>query len=203
MVGLTWNRANLLAQGIVEDTGAGLSTLGRELVSELNRTGIMLDLTHLSATSFFDALKYSTGPVLASHSNASSVWENPRNLTDDQIKAIAERDGIIGLNFLPEFVGTREVINRLVDHVDHIASLVGLQFVALGPDFIDFLKFRAQGRESAQYDWVANELEEAAYEPSARLLPGFHKALLARGFSEEDARSVMYGNATDFLRKNL
>jgi membrane dipeptidase len=203
MVGMTWNRANLLAQGIAEDTGAGLSVIGRGLVRELAEFGIMLDLSHLSARSFWDALECSSGPVLASHSNCAAVWEHPRNLTDDQIKAIAERGGIIGLNFLPEFVGKREVLEGLADHAAHISSLVGVHHVALGPDFIDYLKYIGETMPVSQVHFTDNELEQAAYEPSVHLIPQFYRVLLKKGFSETDARSIVGGNAVSFLMANL
>ena len=203
MVGMTWNRANLLAQGIAEDTGAGLSSMGRRLVDELGKFGILLDLSHLSERSFWDALEFSSGPVLASHSNCASVWEHPRNLTDDQIKGIAEREGIIGLNFLPELVGRLDVLDGLVDHAAHIASLVGVRHVALGPDFIDYLRYLGEAIPDPQVHFTEDKLERAAYEPSVSLLTEFYLALLKRGFSDSDARSIMGGNAVGFLMTNL
>jgi membrane dipeptidase len=203
MVGMTWNRANLLAQGIAEDTGAGLSSIGRRLVDEMGKLGIILDLSHLSVRSFWDALEYSSSPVLASHSNCATVWEHPRNLTDDQIKGIAERGGIIGLNFLPEFVGRLDVLDGLVDHAAHIASLVGVRHVALGPDFINYLRYMGETMPVSQIHFTDDELEQAAYNPSVRLLPEFYRALIKRGFSETDARSIAGENAVNFLMANL
>lgn len=203
MIGMTWNRTNLLAQGIAEDTGAGMSVIGRRLVGALGELGIILDLSHLSERSFWDALEYSTGPVLASHSNCAAVWKHPRNLTDDQIKAIAERGGIIGLNFLPEFVGKLKVLDGLVNHATHIASLVGERHVALGPDFIDYLRYMGDTMPVSQVQFTDDELEEAAYDPSVRLLPQFYCALVKGGFSVMDARSIMGGNAINFLLNNL
>jgi membrane dipeptidase len=203
MVGLTWNWANLAAQGAAEDTGAGLTRVGRRLVSELGRHGIMLDVSHLSPRSFWDTLERLEGPVLASHSNARRLCDHERNLDDDQIKAIAERDGLIGLNFIPLFVGEGDLLDGLAAHAAHIAGLVGARHVALGPDFIDYLKYRGQPAPKDQLLAGGQSLEDLVYAPSLRLVPEFHATLLRRGFSKDDAAAIFNGNALRFLQANL
>lgn len=203
MVGLTWNWANLLAQGNAEDTGAGLSKVGRNLVREFARYRIMLDVSHLSEKSFWDALESADGPVLASHSNAMALCDHPRNLTDDQIKALAARGGVVGLNITPIFVGEGDLLDGLAGHAEHIANLVGVQHVALGPDFIDYLRYRGEVAPKDHMLAGSNPLDDLLYSPTVRLLPDFQAALLKRGFSEGDALAIMNGNALRFLRANL
>jgi membrane dipeptidase len=202
MVGLTWNRANLLAQGAGEDTGAGLSPIGRALVQELATFGVMLDVSHLNERSFWDVLEFGKGPVLASHSNASAVWQHARNLTDRQISALAERDGLIGLNFVPRFVGPGDTVEKLVDHAVHMASLVGVPRLAVGGDFIDYLQEMGM-REAKAARLVTPEFPEPAVKPTVRLLPAFYRALVRRGFSQDEARAIMGDNAIRYLQQHL
>lgn len=198
MLGLTWNRANALAEGSGEDTGAGLSLLGRELVRSLAGYPVTLDVSHLSEASFWSALEYCQGPVLASHSNSAAVCPHPRNLTDSQLKALAERGGIVGLNFYPEFVtgDNGELLPGLIRHLDHMIDVIGLEHVGLGPDFIDYLQ---DGPQPLQ---LADE-EESGFLPGIASLLDFYPALLAHGFSREETELIMGGNALRFLAQAL
>lgn len=198
MLGLTWNRANALAEGSGEDTGAGLSLLGRELVRSLAAYPVILDVSHLSEASFWSALEYCQGPVLASHSNSAAICAHHRNLTDNQLKALAERGGIVGLNFYPEFVSgdNTGLLPGLIRHLDHMINLIGLEHVALGPDFIDYLQ---AGPQPLQLDHE----EEAGFLPGVSSLLDFYPALLAHGFSREETELIMGGNALRFLAQAL
>lgn len=133
---LTWHHRNALADGVAEPSGAGLSNLGREVVDEANRLGIVLDVSHASARTIDDVLERSTQPILASHSNARAVCDHQRNLDDEQIRAIAERGGVIGVVFLGRFVAAEDPdVHDVADHIDHIVGLVGYEHLALGPDY--------------------------------------------------------------------
>ncbi|HXV41464.1 MAG TPA: dipeptidase [Anaerolineae bacterium] len=203
MIGLTWNRANTLAEGSGEDTGAGLTVLGRQLVANLANYPIILDVSHLNEAGFWSALENGQGPVLASHSNSAAVCPHHRNLTDDQIKALAERGGLIGLNFYPEFVTPTgvDLIPGLLRHVDHIANLVGLEHLALGPDFTNYLP---------EMEMSAQELATLKVNPATvgpmpdvTILPHFYQALREHGFSADEATLIMGGNAQRFLQEAL
>jgi membrane dipeptidase len=197
MLGLTWNRANSLAEGCEEDTGAGLTVLGRELVKNLASYPVILDVSHLSEASFWDALKQCQGPVLASHSNSAAVCPHHRNLTDDQLMALAERGGIVGLNFYPEFVSHEEaLLPGLIRHVEHIAHLVGLDHLALGPDFIDYLPATLLPGE-------VTPPGNTSTLPGVGVLADFYEALRAHGFLEEEAALIMGKNALRFLAQAL
>jgi membrane dipeptidase len=203
MMGLTWNRANALAEGSGENTGAGLTILGRQLVANLADYPIILDVSHLNEAGFWSALEHGRGPVLASHSNSATLCPHHRNLTDAQIKALAERGGLIGLNFYPEFVavGGGDLIPNLLKQVDHIANLVGLEHLALGPDFTNYLP---------NVQMSAQELATLNIRPGAvptladvTILPEFHQALLTHGFSADEAALIMGGNARRLLAEAL
>lgn len=137
VVGLTWNERNLIADGAgVLHSPRGLSRFGRRVVAEMNRLGMVVDVSHLSEPSFWDVIATSTQPVIASHSNARAVCDHVRNLTDAQIRAIAVNGGVIGLNFFPPFI-TDEVatVEHLADHALHILDLVGPDHLGIGSDF--------------------------------------------------------------------
>ncbi|MBE7551781.1 MAG: membrane dipeptidase [Anaerolineales bacterium] len=203
MIGLTWNRANALAEGSGENTGAGLTILGRQLVANLADYPVILDVSHLNEAGFWSALEHGRGPVLASHSNSATLCPHHRNLTDAQIKALAERGGLIGLNFYPEFVaaGGGDLIPNLLKQVDHIANLVGLEHLALGPDFTNYLpNVQMSARELATLNIRPGAVTTSA---DVTILPEFHEALLTHGFSADEAALIMGGNARRFLAEAL
>ena len=106
-VGLTWNYGNYVADGALEERGAGLSRFGRQVVQLLNDTGIVCDVSHLSEQGFWDVME-SADQVFASHSNCYSLCRHPRNLRDNQIKALIDRDSVIGVTFVPEFLSGKK-----------------------------------------------------------------------------------------------
>lgn len=134
---LTWNVRNELADGVAEPRGAGLTEFGREVVREMNRLGMVVDVSHLSEAGFWEVLEVSAHPVIASHSNARALCDHARNLTDDQIRALARKGGVMGINFFPGFL-RRDGPARLEDvarHIDHVVELAGPDHVGLGSDF--------------------------------------------------------------------
>jgi membrane dipeptidase len=137
IVGLVHSQRNLLADGVADArTNGGLSALGVEVVEELNRLGLIIDVSHLNDGGFWDVLNLVKIPIIASHSNCRAICLHPRNLTDDQIRALAQRGGVIGINFAPNFIHpSNATISRLVDHIDHIVDVVGVEYVGLGSDF--------------------------------------------------------------------
>ncbi len=136
-VGLTWNDANEFADGCLEGRNAGLTQRGRELVREMERLGLWLDLAHLGDQSTADALRTFDGPVMASHANARSVYAHPRNLTDAVIHEIRERDGWIGVTFEGSFVAEPEHlgVEAVLRHIDHLLQLGAEDHVGFGSDF--------------------------------------------------------------------
>ena len=192
---LTWNFRNALADGWQESrTGGGLSRFGALAVKEMERLGMLVDVSHLSDAGFRQVLEETSGPVIASHSNARAVCEHPRNLTDEQIRALAARGGVMGLNLAPGFLragagrpvaaGTdggepvKATLADALDHVDHIVQLVGPAHVGLGLD-LDGIYSLPEGFQD-----VAS-------------LPRLTQGLFERGHSPETVRAILGGN---FLR---
>lgn len=136
-IGLTWNSANWGADGVMEPRGAGLTAKGRSFVEECNRLGILLDVSHLSEQSFWDMIDLTKRPLIASHSNAQALCPHPRNLTDDQIRAIIAMGGMIGITFVPQFVRAdgNASVDDVIKHVDHVCGLGGADCLMFGSDF--------------------------------------------------------------------
>ncbi len=135
-VGLTWNWANLVADGALEKRGAGLTTFGKKVVELLDVTNTWCDVSHLSERAFWDCMEIHSRPI-ASHSNCQTLVPHPRNLTDDQIKALIQKNSVMGLTFVPEFLtGTNQAdLTDVLRHLDHVCSLGGARHVGFGSDF--------------------------------------------------------------------
>lgn len=195
--GLTWNQRNLLAEGIGEArAGGGLTELGREMVAEANRLGILLDASHLSVKSFWDLIETSSRPVIASHSNASALCAHPRNIDDDQIRAIVASGGVIGVNAVARFISDEPAdasLERMLDHLDHLVAVAGVEHVALGPDFVDYLRVGLD----APFD------DEPGIQPvgfaTITDLPNVTDGLVRRGYDETAIRGILGGNMLRLL----
>lgn len=186
-VSLTWNHRNRFADGAGEEAASGgLTGDGRRLVRELSRRGIILDLAHLSSRCFFEALALAGPPPLVSHANARALCAHPRNLSDEQIRALAARGGALGMSLYPRFItGDGEAdLERLVDHFVHVAALVGVEHLALGSDF-DGIERSVTGIEDA-----------AAY-------PALLEALSRRGFQPREIELIAWGNVERIIGNNL
>lgn len=135
------NLQNLLCTGSNERFGeGGFSHLGKATLNALDELPLMVDLVHMSRASFWDALKIYDGALFVSHSNADAICPHPRNLTDDQIRAVAERDGVIGLNTFRGYVSSDPMaatLSDLLDHAMHMLDLVGPEHISIGADYCE------------------------------------------------------------------
>ena len=137
-LGLTWNQRNALAAGVGEaDTHLKLSKLGQEVVQRMNKLGMMVDVSHLNEAGFWHVLEISQDPIAATHSCAKALCNHPRNLTDQQLRALRRHGGVVGVNFYPPFLKESGVVTRadVVRHICHIAEVAGVETVGLGSDF--------------------------------------------------------------------
>ena len=134
-INLTWNHANALSGAHADHPEQGLTPIGREFVTKMEELHIFVDVSHLSEAGFWDVAEMARRPFLASHSNTKSVWNHTRNLTNEQITAIIENQGIIGLNLYQDFVGGSRDLDALRAHLDCILDLGGSANVALGGDW--------------------------------------------------------------------
>ncbi|MDI9477148.1 MAG: dipeptidase [Bacillota bacterium] len=185
MIALTWNQRNQLADGIGElETNGGLTTLGKKILSAMEELGIILDVSHLAPAGFWDIVKIAKKPFLASHSNVLNVCNNKRNLDDEQLKAITENKGLIGLNFAPAFLvkDKKADISDVIRHIDYIRDLVGIENIVLGTD----------------YDGIDNTpkgLEDLGK------LDNLKEELLRRNYSLQEIEQIFILNWLNFFRR--
>ncbi|MDE2888228.1 MAG: dipeptidase [Gemmatimonadota bacterium] len=182
-IGLTHDVSSLAADGNAEARSrGGLTRFGVRLVEEMNDLGMLVDVSHISEAGFWDVMEVSQKPVIASHSNCKALCDHPRNLSNEQIRAVAKNGGSIGVTFVPRFVDkSTPTFARLLDHVDHIVQLAGAGHAGIGSDF----------------DGGGTLLDDATS------FPRISDGLLARGYSEGDVRKVLGGNHLRVLREAI
>ena len=165
-IGLTHDPTSWAAAGNAEtDSGGGLTRFGVQLVKEMNRLGMLVDVSHISERGFWDVLEIAERPVIASHSNCKALCGHPRNLTDEQIKRIAENGGVIGATFVTWFIDDdTPSFSRYLDHIDHIVNLVGDDHVGIGSDFDGGGE---QLRDATEFPKITQALLERDYSPAS------------------------------------
>ena len=136
----TWSNRNDIADGVNEEcSGGGLTVFGHKVVTEMNKLGMLVDVSHIAPAGFWDVIETSTKPIIATHSNAKALCPHPRNLDDDQIKAINENDGLIGITFAGQFLEkdyNDACIESVYHHIDHMLNLMGNDdHIGFGSDF--------------------------------------------------------------------
>ncbi|MGH8095507.1 MAG: dipeptidase [Chthoniobacterales bacterium] len=207
-ISLTHARANAAATGgIFAATGSpghGLTDFGRDLVRECERLGIMIDLAHINSAGFEEICALTTRPLIVSHSNARHFYDIERNISDEQIKLIGARGGVIGINAIL-VSPTREeaTLDRYVDHIEHVAALIGIEGVGIGFDFCEFLwrLMPAAEREALEAKLTRPHfLPDLANHAQARNLTS---KLIERGFSDEQIEKILRDNWLRVLRQLL
>ena len=192
---LCHSKDNLICDSCASDvkTWNGLSPFGREVVAEMNRLGMLVDVSHISDEAFWDVLDCSSKPVVATHSCCRALCGHPRNMTDEMIRALAAKGGVIQINFYPVFLeegfdeehmfeAARPSYTRIVDHIDHVVSLVGIDHVGLGSDF-DGIDVTPEGLDNVS------------------MMPKIFDEMLRRGYSEEDIEKVASRNFFNVLSR--
>ena len=171
--GMTHSTRSWAADGCEVENGGGLTAFGKSVVAEMNRLGMLVDVSHLNDRGFWDTLDRSHMPVVASHSCCRALCGHPRNLTDDQLKALAAAGGVVALTFVPQFIhDSTPTVEGLIDHIEHAIETAGIEHVALGSDF----------------DGGGTLVEDVfAY-------PEITELLLQRGLAEHDVRKVLGAN---------
>lgn len=198
---LTWNFRNELGDGVWENrTKGGLTNFGVEVIKEMNRLGMIVDLAHMNREGFFQALDVAEAPLIVSHANACGMLDNPRNLADDQIKAIADQGGLVGILALPERTSKKDAtLDDLIGHIDYMVNLAGIEHMALGMDFIKYdgprtLKDRHHPLHERTYVKDFEEIED---------LPILIDRLGRRGYKESDIALILGGNYLRVLKTIL
>lgn len=168
---LLWNGENCIGYPNSRNTkimNKGLKPFGIEVVERMNELGMIVDVSHLSDGGFWDVLKYSRKPVVASHSNARALCPHPRNLSDEMIRALAEKGGISGLNFYPYFLkeNGKAGMDDLIRHIEHMYYVGGEEFVAIGTDFDGFDDGELDVEHLGQMERVYDALKKRKFHDS-------------------------------------
>jgi len=199
MAGLTWNRSTPYADGIGEDSGRGITALGTELLDELASHGIALDLAHLAPRGVEHALTHFGGPILCSHANARSVYDNPRNLGDDVLGELAARGGVAGLCMQRVFLGPGEVPVAVAAHHARMHA-IDPHLPAFGADFTAFLP-QAAAPDRPGLGLPAGSDRSLHEHPEPPRETVYHDSLALIGPARAEA--VASANALRFLRAAL
>ncbi|MBE0069691.1 dipeptidase [Thermoanaerobacterium thermosaccharolyticum] len=183
---LTWSLRNDLGDGILGSSDYGLTSFGKDVIKEMNRLGMIVDVSHLNERGFWDVIDICEKPLIASHSDCKALCRHPRNLSDDQIKAIAAKGGVIGINFCPDFLRDDDnaSVEDVLDHIEHIVNLVGVEHVGFGSDF--------DGIEKTPFG-----LDDVASFP--KILDGLKK----RGFKDDEINSISHDNFERIIKEIL
>jgi len=192
--GLVWSRRNYVADGchfkpVEEGQKGGLTKFGVQVVKKLEEKNMLIDVSHLNDEGFWDVVKYTKKPFIASHSCVRNIHDSMRNLTDEQIKAIAERNGVIGINAYKSIAGVKDgedPIKKLVDHIVYIVNLVGAEHVGYGFDLCD-----SYYESELKFKYEPHTSDSIVCHGDSTLLT---EELLRRGISEEDIKLIIGGN---------
>jgi membrane dipeptidase len=192
-----YNLNNLVGGGC-HDQDVGLTPLGRAVIREMNRVGMLVDCSHSAYRTTMEAMDVSQAPVIFSHSCAKALWKHGRNITDEQIKACAKTGGVIGINGIGNFLGKNDISSaKFVDHVAHVAGLVGAEHVGVSLDYA----FDAENVDDIVSNnskfWPKEEYQTASLYLPPEQLPEIVETMLQRGFREPDIVGILGGN---FLR---
>lgn len=194
---LAYNEASELADGCFEPANRGLSWRGIQAVQEMNRLGIVVDLSHAGERSTLEAIEYSSKPCIFSHSNPKALTPSKRNITDEQIRAVAEGGGVVGLSphgfMVHSEVGVQGTLSQYLDHFEHVAELVGVDHVGVGSDVYEsYTKFSWETSTKLLYKspWTFETVWNAGFNKIGQF-PDVTAGLLERGFSEEDVRKIL------------
>ena len=185
---LTWSNRNDIADGINEEaTGSGLTLFGKQVVAEMNRLGMLVDVSHISTAGFWSVIETSTKPIIATHSNAKSLCSHPRNLNDEQIKALAQNAGLAGITFAGQFLEEdwrNACIESVYKHIDYMLNLIGDDdHIGFGSDFdgISHPPYNIQGVQD--------------YKPLIEYLSKY--------YSDETINKITHQNVINLLQKVL
>lgn len=184
LITLLWNEENCMGypnsreQSVMQ---AGLKPFGFETIECMNDLGMIIDVSHMSDGCFWDTIRHSKAPIAASHSNARALCDHPRNLSDEMLKAVGEKGGVVGLNFYPDFLGENS-LERMAEHLIYMMNLAGEDAVALGTDFDGFnWEDELAVPDIGSMDILANHLKQ-------------------KGVSERQLKKIWSGNALRMIK---
>lgn len=194
---LTWNEENALATGVKGNPDRGVTELGKKAAKLIQEKKMILDVSHINEKSFWDVMDLATAPVLASHSNAKALAGAARNLTDAQLLAIRDTNGLVGLNAFGDFISDNKAeqdVDHLVNHASYIADKIGVEHLGFGFDFFEFLNTDFMASYSDQDDSRLKGMADCSEVPV--LLEKLRKA----GFTEKDLELISHKNWLNLIQ---
>lgn len=195
---LTWNEQNMLATGVQGDPSRGLTEAGKRAVKRIQDLHMLMDVSHINEKSFWDVLDITTGPIIASHSNAKALTPASRNLTDDQLLKIRDTGGLVGINSFNLFVSQNieeQTIENLVKHIVYICDKIGPEHVGFGFDFFEFLSTESMASYSDQDTSYTVGFEDC------RKVPYLIELLKKEGFTNDELEMISYKNWHNLIKK--
>lgn len=197
---LTWNEQNELATGVDGEKDRGLTSDGVKVIHKMEDLGILIDVSHANEKTFWDIYINTKKPFIASHSNCKSICNHKRNITDDQIKAIGDRGGVIGVNIYRDFIHNdkdKQNIEYMINHIEHIINLIGIDHVGFGFDFCEYLDSFNLDHNEAECELNIDGVENASKVQS------IISELRKRGYEQEDIEKISYKNFYRVIREIL
>lgn len=197
---LTWNEENALGTGVQGNPNRGLTSLGKQAVKKIIDKGMIMDVSHLNQKSFWDVISIANRPIIASHSNARALSDVERNLTDEQLIAIKNMGGLVGINSFNRFVSIdlkNQNIDNLVKHIEYIANKIGTEHLVFGFDFFEFMSVDSMKSYSDQNTSYTVGLEDCSK------VPDLIKKMKIVGFSDKEIEDISYKNYHNFIKNIL
>lgn len=203
---LSYMEPNLMADGCMEPRNGGLSYYGIQAVNEMNRLGILIDLSHVGERSSLEAIEKSKKPCIFSHSNAKGITPSNRNLTDEQITAVAAKGGLVGLSphgFMShKTIGVQPIMSDYLDHFEYLQKLVGIDHIGLGSDIFEKPKLSWETTTKLFYNspWMRETVLNRDY-AKVHHVRNLTRGLVARGFSDDEIKKMLGGNFMRVLKQ--
>ena len=198
---LTWNEANALGAGALSGQSYGLTAAGKEAAKLIQAKGMLLDVSHLNDAGFWDIVKLAKKPIVASHSNSRVMCDVPRNLTDDQLRAIRDLDGVVGLNSFNIFVDhdpAKQTVENLARHAEHMIDIMGIDHVGCGFDFFECIE-----DEETMGSMAASSTPAVTGMDDASQIPNLFKVFEKMGLSQEERDKIARLNFQAVVKKTI
>lgn len=211
VIQLTYNLRNAVGDGCLERYESGLTRFGLRFVERMNELGMLVDTSHCGYQTTLDAVEHSKATVAATHTTCRAVYDHPRGKTDEEIKAIAERDGYIGINMIPAFLGVTGDIKQFLDHVDYAVDLIGADHVGIGTD-TGYREPRPEIPRERMW-WTGFKPEHLELGPEMRAdegssgsiawvnWPYYTVGLVSRGYSDQEIKKIIGDNFLRIIEK--